>query len=356
MVAAGLGALATLRAYRSRPQTVWLVLAVVLLSLAILAKYTAVLFWPLLTYIWFSGSNTWRNRKEWIVWIVCTIFAMLPAIVWLIYAYSNLPQDTGVQAADNYFLRFTQWSPSILVTALLSIWPRLLLQLGPLTLFPLAFALLAGLVIIGWPRHSSGWLFPALFILPWYFQLIYPQAWVDNPYYEYGAVYGLCLASAIIGLRVFEQIVQLFQLSRQKQVALFAGIALFVSFANVWSYRDTYHRAYHPWPVVNQPEPFYSARQVASLNQAKAPVLTDTNMTLYYSEADLSNSHYYWWASSDETFLNHIKSCKYEFIVVEYPPTISILNTIHQIGYQQIAPAAWQKGPQATCEAPATGF
>jgi 4-amino-4-deoxy-L-arabinose transferase-like glycosyltransferase len=356
MVAAGLGALATLRVYRSRSQTVWLVLALILLSLAILAKYTAVLFWPALTYIWFSQATTWRNRKEWIIWIICTILATLPAVVWLIYAYSNLPQDNSVQAANNYFLRFAQWSPSNLFNALLSIWPRLLLQLGPAILFPAAIAGMAGLATSGWPKRASSWLFPTLLALPWYFQLIYPSAWVDNPYYEYCAIYGLCLASALIGLRAFEQIVNLYQLSRQRQIALVAGAAIFVTLANFWSYRDTYHRAYYPWPVINQPEHFYSARQVARLNQAKAPVLTDTSMTLYYSEADLSNSRYYWWASSDETFLDLIKSCQYEFIAVDYPPTISILNTIHQTGYQQIAPAAWQKGPQTTCEAPSTGF
>jgi hypothetical protein len=112
-------------------------------------------------------------------------------------------------------------------------------------------------------------------------------------------------------------------------------------------YSTTYHNFYYVSFIFDQPQAFSSARYIATINTNKAPVLTDTNMTLYYSEADLANSKYAWWGTpvGDGETLAAIQSCKYEYIVFTYTPYPDILNMIKVFGYVPIAPAAWQKGP-----------
>jgi hypothetical protein len=85
---------------------------------------------------------------------------------------------------------------------------------------------------------------------------------------------------------------------------------------------------------------------VATHNRNRAPILTDTNMTLYYANADLSTSRYAWWGTTygDGDMLLAIQSCKYEYIVFEYVPYPDIIENINQMGYKPIAPGVWQKG------------
>jgi len=349
MVAAGLGALLTLRLYQMHKRFYWWSLALILFALALLAKYTAILIWPALTWLWFTETTDWRNKRHWLVWICFTGLALVPSVMWLAYAYSHLPVITGAAGANSYFLRFSQWSFGALKDALLSLWPRLLLQLGPFILIATVLLGVFGLAKAYPLKLSESHVFLALLVLPWYLPLGYPLAWNNNPYYEYAALYGFCLITAVAGVAVYDDLVQNNKLTPARQIFLVAALGVLITFANFWSYRDTYHRSYYPWPLIEQSQLFDSARQVAALNTAKAPVLTDVNMTLYYSEANLLNSTYIWWGAGDRDTIQAVNSCYYAFIVFEYPPTIGILSAIQQSGYQQIAPGAWQRGTAKTC-------
>lgn len=127
------------------------------------------------------------------------------------------------------------------------------------------------------------------------------------------------------------------------KVATVVGLTLcMLAASNLWDYRVTYHRSFYPWCIVSQPEPFYSAKVVNSLNNGHGFVLADVKQTAYYAGGDFEHTRR-WWGASDDRVIEAIESGRFKYIVITYRPSIEILNAISENDYKQIAPAAWEK-------------
>lgn len=351
MTTFGLGALLAMVLFRRDRRRVWLGISLTLFALAILAKYTAVLFCPALFWAWFDNSVRWRNRRCWLGLISYTVVALAPAVLWLVFmpkpdlaAQSVPPAGSG----SAYFIRFGEWSLNKFKDAFLSLWPNTSRHLGLAVWYP---SILLGGVALAKTRSVKAletvrkYTLPILIVVPWYLQIGYPSSWLANEYYDYPALFAICILLAALGLATFEYIVAWLNLDGHRlRIVIILSIGV-VLFSNAWDYKAFYHGSYYPWPIIDQPTSYYSARRVAALNVDHKPVLTDLPFTLYYTEADPGYGKLIWWFRSDAPTIEAIKSREFEFIVFTYPPTINIIDAIYASGYERIAPAAWHKLP-----------
>jgi hypothetical protein len=184
---------------------------------------------------------------------------------------------------------------------------------------------------------------PILVIIPWYIQIIYPVAWVANEYYDYPALFAMCIILASMGLTVFDHVVAQLNLQGLRLQLITISIIGLIIFASTWDYKKSFHESYYPWPLIDQPSPYYSARQVAAVNTKHETVLTDLPLTMYYTEATPAHVKQAWWGWSDEDTIKAIESGQFDYIVVTYPPTVDIIYTIQLSGYERIAPGAWRR-------------
>ena len=369
MTTLGMGALLALVLFRRNGRYVWFGVSLVLLTLAILAKYTAVLFWPALAWAWFDNGATWRNRRRWLALIAYTGVAL--ALALLLTALSRNPSlvrntlsvaspgapshsvvmpDSGTSVFTvlrSYLLRFNEWSPSSFQAVFLSLWPRLTRHLGSAVWYPGILLGMFALAKVQSFRTLQKYTLPILMIIPWFLQIGYPRAWLANEYYDYPALFGMCILLASIGLAACEYLkAWLKPHSHRLRIVIALSVGL-ILFSNALDYRASYHSSYYPWPLIDQPTPFYSARQVAAMNVDHKPVLADLPFTLYYTEADPSYGRYGWWFYDEDRVIKAIRGRKFEYIVFTYLPTIGIMDAIYTSGYEQIAPAAWRRLPDA---------
>ena len=349
MTTLGLGALLAMVIFRRNGQYIWLGISLLLFALAILAKYPAVLFWPALAWVWFDNGTQWRNRHRWLGLIIFTGIALVPTLLWITWSLSTLPvvglepKSEGLSARD-YFFRFDEWSLINFNRAFQAIWSNSIRHLGSLIWY-LGILLALFTLAKGQSRETlRKYILPILLIIPWFLQIVYPLAWIDNEYYDYPALYGACILLAAMGLAAFDQVATWFNLyGRGLRIVALLIVGL-ILFSNTWDYKESFHRSYYPWPLIEEPEPYYSARQVAAMNTDHKPVLTDVAFTLYYTGATVPDQgKYMWWFWSDDPIIEAIKSEQFEYIVFTYPPTIGIMNAIHNSKYEQFAPAAWHK-------------
>ena len=369
MTTLGLGALLAMVLFRRNGRRLWFGMSLFLFALAILAKYTAVLFWPALAWAWFDNGATWRNRQRWLALIAYTGVALAPALLWIAWSYfaARPTSEISVVVEESilapkpasyakfwstvfrfYFLRSSEWSPSNFKSVFISLWSNLTRHLGSAVWYPGILLGVFALAKVQSMKTLRRYTLPVLMIIPWFLQIGYPQAWLANEYYDYPALFGMCILFASIGLAAFEHLTAWLNLHGHRLrivIALSVGLILFSS---TWDYRVFYHSSYYPWPIIDQPTPFYSARQVAALNVDHKPVLADLPFTLYYTEADPSYGIYIWWFKAEDLMIKAIKSRKFEYVVFTYSPTIGIMNVIHTSGYEQIAPAAWRRLPDAS--------
>ena len=181
-----------------------------------------------------------------------------------------------------------------------------------------------------------------LLICPWLLQLIYPRAWTANEYYTYLALYGLSILFALMLSKLWDSGQRFLSLSKRMSTTVVGLTLCMLAASNLWDYRVTYHRSFYPWCIVSQPEPFYSAKVVNSLNNGHEFVLADVKQAAYYVGGDFKRTRR-WWGASDDKVVEAIESGRFKYIVVTYRPSIEILNAIRENDYKQIAPAAWEK-------------
>ena len=176
-----------------------------------------------------------------------------------------LQSDSESSPLDSkeYFLRFDELSFKTLKAALLTIWPNLSNHSGKVIWYPglvLGFVAVARLHAV---KPLGPYLLLLLLVAPWYLQILYPRAWVANEYYDYPALLALCILFAVLAFEFGSQQ----GIVGAKRLPVVAALAIgLVVFSNAWDYRDQYHSSYFPWPLIEQPSPDFSAKQVASLN------------------------------------------------------------------------------------------
>lgn len=363
MTTLGMGALLALVLFRRNGRYVWFGVSLILFTLAILTKYTAVLFWPALAWALFDNGATWRNRRRWLTLIGYTGVALALALLLIVLlsntlsaaspgapSHSVLMPNSGISfftVLRSYFLRLNEWSLSNFQAAFLSLWPRLTRHLGSAVWYPGIFLGVFALMKVQSFRTLQKYILPILMIIPWFLQIGYPYSWLVNEYYDYPALFGMCILLASIGLNSFDYLkAWLKPHSHRLRIVIALSVGL-ILFSNALDYRASYHSSYYPWPIIDQPTPFYSARHVAAINIDHKPVLADLPFTLYYTEADPSYGIFLWWHQAEDRVINAIKSRKFEYIVFTYLPTIGIMDAIYTSGYEQIAPAAWRRLPDA---------
>ena len=276
MATLGFGAVLAMMSFRRSGHRTWLVLSFLLLTLAVFTKYTAVLFLPAIAWAWLGNRNRIGQPSSWAKFGAYVALALIPALLRLGYSPQAplidqtkssdvLQSDSESSPLDSkeYFLRFDELSFKTLKAALLTIWPNLSNHSGKVIWYPglvLGFVAVARLHAV---KPLGPYLLLLLLVAPWYLQILYPRAWVANEYYDYPALLALCILFAVLAFEFGSQQ----GIVGAKRLPVVAALAIgLVVFSNAWDYRDQYHSSYFPWPLIEQPSPDFSAKQVASLN------------------------------------------------------------------------------------------
>jgi 4-amino-4-deoxy-L-arabinose transferase-like glycosyltransferase len=343
MITCSLSALLTMIYFRRRGQMKWFILSLASLVLAVSTKYTAILMYPVLIRVWLGKLQGRRTASSWLLLVLYLVVPLILPATWIVWGQVHSSHPDVYLSFEDFAVRSSEWHTTTWAQALLSIWPNLSRQMGRILwcsiLLVSPFLVLRVLSLDIAKRHIT------LILLtgPWFLQLIYPYSWIKNDYYTYPALYGLSILFALILCRVSDNSRVLLNLSRRATVtASFLALGLVV-FSNVWDYKETYHKSFYPWYIVSQPEPFYSAKVVNSLNQGRETVLADVQQTVYYVGGDFRHTKRRWWGESDSEAIQAIESGQFKYLVFTYRPTIGIMNAIYENGYNQIAPAAWER-------------
>lgn len=356
MATLGFGAVLAMIGFRRSGYRIWLVLSLVLFTIAVFAKYSAVLFLPAIAWAWFADGTRVRELSSWAKLAGFLAIAIVPALLWLGYSVQAehvnqaissqqtqiVGASTSLDGVQRFLLRFDELSFNGLIAALLTIWPNLSNHLGKMIFYPGLVLSIVAFARLNSVKPLKPYLLLMLLIAPWYVQILYPRAWIANEYYDYPALLALCVLLAVLALRAFDFASQ-HGLVAARRLRVVAALAIgMVILSNAWDYRDHYHGSYYPWPLIEQPSPDYSAKKVASLNSQKRPVLTDLPFTLYYTEADRSFGTYLWWFDRGSRVPEAIRSRKFEYVAFMYPQPVEVIEALEDSNYTRIAPAGWQ--------------
>lgn len=363
MVALGLGAVLTMVIAQRKSRWAYVLVSFALFALALLAKYTALLFWPALAWVWLDYGRSLGNKRKWAFLSVCTVLSVIPAVACVALMWSI--STTGTQlappveqvlfgkapgsAADTstralrYFVRFKELQLGNLPFALFSVWGRLEAQLGAWTWLAGLFAGVWLLAIANPRAAAARYSLPMLLTVPWFLPVfLYPYSWLLNEYYTYPALYPICICWAVAFVATAKRFPGCQGLPRTGATLVIAiSVGLFL-FANLCQYRAVYRNSYYPRPLASQDDAFYSARLIAELNTAHQPVLADTPLTLYYSGANRSNGVSVWWWDNQDLLPAIIRTREFVYLVFVYPPPADEMEVILNSGYERIAPGAWR--------------
>lgn len=341
MAAFSLLALLTLIYFQRKKRWRWFLASLASLTLGVLAKYTAILIYPVLLKIWFDGLESKRISSKWLSMLLYFSVPLVPVLAWIVWGKVHASHPDVLVSFASYVNRSGEWQIAAWKEALLTIWPNLSRQMGSMLWYSMAvvspyFLCLSPINTIR--RHIT----LILLICPWLLQLIYPRAWTANEYYTYLALYGLSILFALMLSKLWDSGQRFLSLSKRMSTTVVGLTLCMLAASNLWDYRVTYHRSFYPWCIVSQPEPFYSAKVVNSLNNGHEFVLADVKQAAYYVGGDFKRTRR-WWGASDDKVVEAIESGRFKYIVVTYRPSIEILNAIRENDYKQIAPAAWEK-------------
>jgi len=350
MVTFGLAAVLTLLLFERR-RFFWLVAAsCAFLGLAILSKYSGVLFIPCLAWVW---SRMMRravppgNGPQWPWPAVYFFVAALPAASWFAYGLKASPAFGARGPISGYLNRLGvaylgDWSAAIQGT-----WPMLANQVGHIFWYPLivivVLSVSTGRFIPFARRHPE----VILLIVPWFAQMIYPKSWLASPHYLYPALFGLALLLALLVREIARPASLLLAWPDRNLKIGFVLLGLVACLACASDYREFFHAEYYPFYLVTPRDPFYSARFVRSRNTADRPVLADLPQTLYYAGDNyvVGRQTWRWWgaAHDDRDMIAAIDSRAFSYVVFTYLPTVEVVDALQQDSYRQIAPSAWEK-------------
>lgn len=301
------------------------VLCFLSMSISIFTKFPAVLGYLCIAVILFlPGENKEDIGSLYhriIKFVIAVLLSLVPSLIWIRYAMSQTPANTAV-----YFTRSSEWSWHFLSKAILKTFSFTPEHLG---------AFISVLAVIGmvyvWKqnrKHLVLW----TFILPWFFLLVpYPQAYLSNAYYDYPALYGLCILAAI-------GVVELYR--RKKWVAVSLAV-LSILFGIVKTYlRVTKFSHGADYTAKYDSFPFQSAKLVSQLRSGKETILVDFPQTMFY-------------AGGDPEFVtcvygnveSHIQEKKYDYIILNYFIDIDVdvaASELKKYNYKKVAPLAWK--------------
>jgi 4-amino-4-deoxy-L-arabinose transferase-like glycosyltransferase len=369
MTAFGLGSLWTLLVFVRKRRYRWVIASSILLSLAIFAKYTAVLFLPALAVVWIRAlkGETLPKKKKLVTWLVPLSWlgvAVLPAFLWFLHGLSVTEVSSG-RGPISYLARFSEWTNlRTWAGALLTVWQRTAEQVGSIFFYPLLFIIGAGLINGKIWRFIRGNLVALLLAAAWYAQVLYPASWIVNDGYIYPGLFGYAILLAYLVKLMLPRFQGIKGFAAERLIPsmlIFIGI---IAFSCVMDYWHTYHSSYmrpnktsypdsqKPVNLVTPDEPFLSAKTVRNMNVEHKPVMADMPQTLYYAIDEYWKVPATWWwpwsmAKSRHSIspgqLAAIRGREYEFIVFAYQPLTEVVEAIMDSGYRRIAPAAWQK-------------
>jgi len=349
MTTFGLAAFLTLLFFERRRRWWWLFASALFFALALLAKYTAVLFLPSLGWVWMRIVRRGTSQEKGRMWVLLGFYfvaAVLPTGAWVVATLGALSPSGTISASgySGHLSRLGEWNLHNWYSALQITWPMLANHIGRVFWYPLALVITWFLPTRRLLRFARQHLGIVLLTIPWFAQILYPDSWVRNPHYDYPALYGVAIVLALLLREVARWVRQLVDLSDRRQKVSLALLGGLVCLSCLWDYKEVFHTTYFPWYIVTRQDPFYSARLVHSRNASHQSILADLPHTLYYAEGGYGQGKATWWGGRDDRLMiRGIEKKKFDYVVFTYIPTVDIVDAIHRSGYRRIGPAAWEK-------------
>ncbi len=363
MVAFGLISVWTLLAARREGRWRWALAftSAVSLGVAVLVKYTGVLFVPLLGWIWLGliGRAPGRSRLRWLLPGAYFVVAALPALAWM--ARGLLAPGGGRGHVAEYLDRSGEWELRYWLRAANTTWVRTGQQVGQHLWYPLVLLAL----VAATPRRAAAFVRQhaevLLLVVPWLALLVYPISWYQNDAYTYPALYGIAILLALAVRWAARLAQELLRPSRERALAC-AGLLIALAVLGCLSDYRQYFGAWYkdrdygsnlalqlPSNLISQLDPYAPARWVRARNTSRLPILADTPATLYYAQDVYweGKATWYWWMLPGELdlLLRAIGSGKYGYVVFTYQPPAMVVTALGDARYASVGPGVWWKAP-----------
>jgi 4-amino-4-deoxy-L-arabinose transferase-like glycosyltransferase len=358
MVAFGLGAVWTLLLARRTRRLVWALTSALMLGLAVLGKYTGVLFVPVLAWIWLSMMRQPIWGKKWSKWILPVAFfviAALPAGTWFLYGLLAASSRSDAQVSS-YLLRLSELGARIFLSATMATWNRFADQVGGVLWYPMLILIAVVLTTKNLLAIAKRHVCLILLIVPWFLQMAYPSSWYSNDSYTFPVLYGIAIILALLLTELSRIAPRLSLFSGRSLIPSVALVGILILVSSLMDYRRVYHSWYspvnpillqHPANAVTHEELFLSAKFVKNTNVEHESILADLPSTLYYAQDECWEEHamWQWWGfeGGKEKMIQTIRSREFAFVVYTQQPPLDVTYALVESGYRRIAPAAWRK-------------
>lgn len=363
MVAFGLASIWALLLAKRKRRFVWILVSSLLLGIAIFTKLTAVLFVPVLAWIWLEmilrGDFPWKWFR-WLLPAAYFLIAVLPVLAWMAKGILTSSGASAIgNSGDSYLLRTSEWwSLRSWWWAAQATWIRLGEQIGHMLWYPIVLVVALSLTtrrFVGFIKQHAVVL---LLILPWFAQMIYPISWYQNDGYTYPVLYGAAILLALVIRQAVRLARQQFQPSDGKMFFSISLLVLVIFLSSLWDYRQYYRTWYtamyssewifqRPANLVLPYDPLVSARMVRSLNTSHASILADNPATLFYAQDDYwqGKATWYWWGlwGERDELVRAIKSREYTYVVFTYQPPMEVVSALYDNSYKHLDLGVWKK-------------
>ncbi len=329
-----LASILSLLKYCESKKGFWFFISTVLLSFAIFIKLSAIVIYPVLVWIWFNHHKSSKSKENLSNLFLYLILPLIPSLLWIYVGVLTTPQFI-----KTYFIR-----PGDILTS------RTVLDALRLAAFKFVpwnfgnfqyYLLLAGIPIlsISWRKHMPMILLSATWLV---LVIKYPITYQNNWYYDYLALYGMAVLTGFLIVETqsfFRETINSPNFS--KAITFFIVLILFF---NISGYYDPFHvyfiEADEQFRSIGEPEPFYSAKQVAHENIKGRSVMVAWPSTMYYVGGDpeyVDAMHF-----QDKKIVDSIRGERYAYVVLYYAWNMEIQKALEDSVYEKIAPRAWR--------------
>jgi 4-amino-4-deoxy-L-arabinose transferase-like glycosyltransferase len=307
----------------------WYYISIICLSAAIFTKYTTILIYPVLVWVWFKqGKHRWTKYENSLL-LCYFILPLIPSILWTAQAVAMRPTLTAWYVSKPE----TPWT---LISALNAFYKAVTIfipeHFGHVFYYPLIISI--PFLLISWRRHVV----ILIYTLPWLLLiLVFPEFYLNNSYYHYSMLYGMAILLAYSTVTVGQVIGASTNLNLRV-----AGLWMLVliMFLSIYQYNSEFHSYYTDFSKANETVPFYSAKLVASENVDHALVVADLPMTMFYLGGD---PEYVKLAYTTQGLINAVEEEKYTYLVTYYEGNRTLREVLEDHDYFQIAPRAWKR-------------
>jgi 4-amino-4-deoxy-L-arabinose transferase-like glycosyltransferase len=314
--------------YKNSPNSIWFILSGISLSIAIFTKYTAILVYPALLWVWFSHNTFKREKVEKIKIIIYSTLPIIPSALWAYLSYSLNP------GLSKWYISKPE-APWTLLKALTALYEAIATSLpehfGGIFFYPLVLTL--PIIFTEFRRHAVTLIFTIVW-LPLIF--LFPEFYLKNTYYHYPMLYGMSILLAYTLIRIMDG----FEASSLTKKRLSLFMVFLILSISLYQYNSVFHSNYTDFSNINETEPFYSAKYVAQNNTLHELVVVDFPMTMFYAGGDPA---YVRPAYYNDGILSAIREDKYPYFVFYYSGNQTIKEALEEYNYTQIAPRAWHK-------------